>query len=242
MMIPLIKYNVEYYIKSVKYLPPLIFFIAFLAIKFQASPIGIWSNLHITSIAIFILSTWIGVSFVNSEDKTQQYITRLHTKNETVYHFSKIVSIVLFLIPFYVITLLVPVVFGSFARDLLLSEIFVYFAVYFLIGLTGASIGIFFNSDILSGETAILLHLLVTTVVVVPFDTIFADNLFVVYAHYLLPPTNFLAERLHNLNDGMNDGVFTIDRNFLLFAAWSLGYAVILTALYNFIIQRRNKK
>jgi len=239
MILSLIKYNISYYIKSAKYLPPVLFFGAFLAINYQTLPIGIWGNLHIISIAVFILSNWIGASFINSEDKTQQYITRLHVKNETVYHLSKIASIIIFLIPFYVIAILWPSIFGMFIRDILFSEILIYLAVLFLISLLGVSIGIFFNSHLFSAEMAILTHLLAIGVSVVPLNEIFEDNVFVVYSYYLLPPVNFLAHRLHSLD--LNDEIFLIDQNFLTFIAYALGYAFILILLYNVIIQRKNK-
>jgi len=234
----LIKYNLSYYIKSAKYLPPVICFAAFFAFNYQVAPIGIWSNLHITGIAIFILSSWVGMSFMNSEDKTQQYITRLHVKNETIYYLSKIVSIIIFLIPFYLITILRPSIFGMFTRDILFSEILIYIVVYFLVSLLGVSAGIFFHYDLLSGEMAILTHILFVILAIVPFNVIFADNIFVVYASYLLPPINFLAEKLHDLGDD----VFYVDSNFWIFVIYALGYALILMTLYNIVIQRRNKK
>jgi len=234
----LIKYNIDYYIRSVRYLPPLLLFVAFLGINYQVAPIGIWSNLHITLIAIFILSSWVGVSFVNSEDKTQQYITRLHINNEITYHLSKIISIVVFLIPFYAITFLIPLLQGSFMRNLLLSEVFVYAIVYFLIGLLGIAIGVFFNSDIFFGEMAILAHLVVISVIVIPFNVIFNDNPLIVYAYTMLPPINFLAQRLHDLDDG----VFIMDINFLIFVLYSLVYSLVLIGAYIFVIRKKSKQ
>jgi len=224
--------------KSVKYLPPVICFAAFLAINYQASPIGIWSNLHITAIAIFIFSSWVGMSFINSEDKTQQYITRLHVKNETAYHLSKIVSIVIFLVPFYVGTILMPVLYGSFVRRIHFGEILIYIAVHFLVSLLGVSVGIFFNLDLFSTEMAVLAYLLAMIVILVPFNIILSDNFVVVYAYYLLPPINFLAERLHYLGDE----VFLVDANFLVFVVYALGYASVMIVLYNAVMQRRNKE
>ena len=235
---PLIKYNLDYYIKSVRYLPPVVIFAVFLTIIYQTAPIGIWSNLHITLIAIFILSSWVGVSFMNSEDKTQQYITMLHVNNEMLYHLSKIASVVIFLVPFYVVTLLIPLIQGMFMRNLLLSEVFVYLVVYFLIGILGMSVGIFFNSDIISGEMAVLTQIIVISIIVVPFNVIFEDNLFIVYAYNLLPPVNFLAQRLHDLNDG----VFILDSHFLIFILYALGYSFALIALYVWVMRKKNKQ
>ena len=134
MVISLIRYNIDYYIKSAKYFPSVLFFAAFLAINYQTGPLDIWSNLHVTTIAIFIFANCVGVSFINSEDKTQRYITRLHVRNETVYHLSKIASIVIFLVPFYLITILWPMLSGVFARSILIREILIYVVVHFWIG------------------------------------------------------------------------------------------------------------
>ena len=237
MNVPLIKYNIDYYIRSAKYLAPVIIFFAFLGIVYQAAPIGIWSNLHITLVAIFILANWIGVSFVNSEDKTQQYITMLHVNNETVFHLSKIASVVVFLIPFYAITLLIPLLQGSFIRSVLLSDVIVYLIVYFLIGMLGVSVGLFFNSDIFPGEMAILAHISVISIIVIPFGAMYEDISLVVYAYNLLPPVHFLAQRLHDLDDG----VFIMDGNFLIFVLYSLGYSLALITAYILVIKKKNK-
>ena len=131
-----------------------------------------------------------------------------------------------------------PFAFASFARDILFSEIVIYLVVYFLIGLMGVAIGIFFNLHILSTEMATLAHILVLSVIIVPLNVIFSNIPIVVYAYYLLPPVNFLAHRLSNLGDG----AFAIDANFLIFVVWSLGYALVLMALYSITIQRKNKR
>jgi len=238
MLFPLIKYNISYYVKSAKYVPPVILFAIVISVIYSTAPIGIWSNLHVTTIVIFIFASWIATSFVNSEDETQQYITMLHVKhvkNETTYHLSKIVAIIAFLIPFYIITLSIPLILGSFTRNLLISEVFVYIVVYFSIGLLGTSIGVFFNSFIFSDEISILVLLAVIMITIVPFNVIFEDNLLIAYAYYLLPPVNFMADRLHNLGEG----IFLMDLNFLIFVVWVLGYSLLLITLYNIVIQKK---
>jgi len=232
----LIKYNIDYYIRSAKYLPPVIAYVIFLALNYQVAPIGIWSNLHITLLAIFILSGWIGANFINSEDKTQQSITKLHIDNDYVYHLTKIVSILAFLIPFYAITLLVPIVSGSFTRGILFGEILVYIAVYILIGLLGIMVGALFNSNIFKDEIAILVHLAVLALIVIPFGAIYAENRIVVVAHRLLPPVNFLAQRLQYLDCG----AFAIDGHFWLFALNSIAYIAVLVALYVYLMRKKS--
>jgi len=238
MIISLIKYNISYYVKTAKYLPPLIFYMAFLGINYQTAPIGVWSNLHTTTIAIFIFASWIGSSFINSEDKTQQYITRLHVKNETIYYLAKIASIIVFMIPFYAITMLIPLVQGSFIRNVLFIEMMVYIVMYFLIGLLGVALGVLFNRDLISTEPAILAQILIVTIIILPFNVMFEEHLMIVTAYHLLPPVNFLAERLHSLGDGH----FVFDSHFFIFVMYALGYAMALIAFFNWAVQRRNKK
>ena len=237
-MLSLIKYNLNYYIKSTKYLPPVLVFVAFWAINYQTSPIGVWSNLHITSIAVFMFSSWLAVSLVNCEDRMQQNITILHTKNEPMFHISKIVAIHVALVPFYVITLGLPLVLGSFPRRLQIREIFIYFLVYILMGIMGVAVGILFNSDIIKGEIAILMHIVTVAYIGLPFNVVFSESRVIGFLYYIAPPVNFLAERWHELGDYN----FALWGGFILFILWVMVYGAGLMWLYLYWIMRKNKE
>ena len=142
MNISLIGYNISYYVKTLKFVAPCLTYIVFLFVNYQ-TPSPIWSNYYITSVAVFILSNWIGTTFINSEDRTQQYITRLHVKNETVYHIYKIISILLFILPFYALLIFYPMMIGFFTRSLMAAEILTLFIIHFLFSLMGTSMSMF---------------------------------------------------------------------------------------------------
>ena len=233
----LIWYNLSYYAKTLKFIAPcLVFIVWHLSIHSQI-PIPIWNQYHLAALTIFVFSNWIGTSFINSEDRTQQYITRLHTKNETVYHVSKIVSILLLMMPFYAVMIFHPIIFGFFVRSLLFTEIIAVVIIHFLFSLMGASMCVFFNADFHNQKNMLPLQVLVMLLVIVPFATIFEDNMFIRYAVNLLPPLNFFGERLHALDSG----IFVIDGNFGVFVLWSLGYSVALITIYILTI-KKNKQ
>ncbi|MCL2385958.1 MAG: hypothetical protein FWC89_00260 [Defluviitaleaceae bacterium] len=231
----LVKYNISYYLNSAKYLPPVICFAVFLGVNYSSAPIGIWSNLYITAVALFIFANWVSASFVNCEHKTQQFITRLHVNNDTRYHLSKIISLVMFLIPFQVITILIPIVTGMFIRGILFREVVIYVIMHLLFSLMGLAIGIFFNADLFSKELATFAHLFIIMVIVIPFNVIFADNALISFAYRLLPPINLLAERLHYIDNG----AFPVDVLFLIFVVNAAVYAFGLIVLYVFIMRRK---
>jgi len=233
----LIWYNLSYYAKTLKFIAPcLVFIVWHLSIHSQI-PIPIWNQYHLAALTIFVFSNWIGTSFINSEDRTHQYITRLHTKNETVYHVSKIVSILLLMMPFYAVMIFHPIIFGFFVRSLLFTEIIAVVIIHFLFSLMGASMCVFFNADFHNQKNMLPLQVLVMLLVIVPFATIFEDNMFIRYAVNLLPPLNFFGERLHALDSG----IFVIDGNFGVFVLWSLGYSVALITIYILTI-KKNKQ
>lgn len=239
MNISLIKYNLSYYVKTLRFIGPCLLYIVFFFINYQFKRIGIWDNCYITAVAIFVLSNWIGTSFVNSEDKTQQYITRLHVINETTYHISKIISILVFMLPFYILVIFYPITFGFFTRNILPSEILVCTIIHFLFSLMGVSISIFFNSDLLTNKNmTIPIHAFIILITIIPITLVFKDNIFVKYIAYLLPPVNFLTEKLYSLNDE----IYSLDYGFLIFVIYATGYSLILIALYCIIIQRKNKE
>lgn len=233
----LVWYNLSYYTKTLKFIAPCMVFIVWHFSIFSQSPIPIWSQYYLTAITIFILSNWIGTGFINCEHKTQQYITRLHVGSDLVYHVSKIIAILLFLIPFYALMVFYPIVFGFFVRHLLATEVLAVLIIHFLFSLMGVSVSVFFNADFHDKTTILPLQVLVVFFVVVPFAVIFEDNTFVRYAVYLLPPLNFLGERLHALDSG----VFLLDSKFLIFILYSLGYSLGLIAVYVLLVRKKFK-
>ncbi|MCL2353046.1 MAG: hypothetical protein FWC69_00280 [Defluviitaleaceae bacterium] len=235
----LIKYNLSYYAKTLKYIAPIIAFVIFFAFFYNQRGVPIWETFYITSIAIFVVSSWISTSFVNAEDKTQQYITKTHVKSENKYHILKIASILVFMVPFYALLIAYPMALGFFARNLAIGEVIVVVIIHFLASLSGVAIGLFFNQD-MHGDKSMMIpwQLTVTLVVAVPFERIFSENIFVRIAAYALPPLNFLGERMNALGDGS----FAIDGNFLLFAVYSLGYSLVLVGVYVLMIRKRSKR
>ncbi|MCL2619937.1 MAG: hypothetical protein FWD97_03245 [Defluviitaleaceae bacterium] len=237
-MSALIKFNIAYYINSAKYLIPLLFFGGFLVVNFQTAPIDIWGNLHLTSIAIFVFASMVSATLIASEDKTQLYITLLHTKNETKYHLSKILSAKITLVLFYFITVVFPIIGGHFPRQLTLPEIAVYLIVYFLVGLLGVALGVIFTDRIFPREVAFLGHIIAIVIVAVPLHVVFSDIGFLTYVYYLLPPIHFLADEMHNLGEG----TLVMDGNFIIFVVSSIIYSIALTIIYCVATSTRIKR
>jgi len=238
MNLSLIRYNISYYVKTLKFVAPLLVYIVFLFVNYQI-PGPIWSNYYITAVAIFVLSNWFGTDFINSEDKTQSYITRLHVKNETVYHVSKIISVLLFMLPFYVLLIFYPVMIGFFMRGLTAVEVLVSFIIHFLFSLMGVAVSIFFNLDLHKHKNAVLpLQALIILVTVMPLALMFENNAAIGFAVYLLPPVNFLNESLHYLRDDL----YIPDLNFMLFILYSVGYSLLLIIAYIFIVRKKGRQ
>jgi hypothetical protein len=83
----------------------------------------------------------------------------------------------------------------------------------------GTSMSMFFDSDLHNRKNNTLpLQALVILIVVMPLSLIFEDNAAIMYATYILPPINFLNERLHNLHNE----VFVPDSHLLLFTVYSV--------------------
>jgi len=234
----LIWYNISYYAKTLKFIAPCMVFIIWHFSIHTQTPVPIWSQYYLTALATFVLANWIGTSFINSEDRTQGYITRLHVKSENAYHLTKIATILILMIPFYAIMIFYPMIFGFFVRSLLITEIIAVVAIHFLFSLMGAAVSILFDTDFYNQNSVLPLQVLVVLVLVVPFATIFDGNVFVQYATYLLPPVNFFGDSFHALDSG----VFVMDSNFLIFVLYALGYSLILITIYTIIIKKKNKQ
>jgi len=240
MNIPLIRYNLKYYGKTPNSAAPILAFAVFFFINYQAVNSPIWSNYYITAMGIFVMSNWIAVSFINSEEKTQQWITRLHVRNDTAFHIAKIIAILVFMIPFYMMMVCYPLLVGMFIRSLTFAEIAIIFTIHFLFSLMGTAIGILFNADLhnIKNDYVIPLHVLIIFGVAMPWASIFENNILIRYAVFLLPPVNFLAQSMHTLGDG----VYRLDFNFMVFVLYALGYSMLLMVVYFLVIHKRSRR
>jgi hypothetical protein len=163
----------------------------------------------------------------------------MHGLSKSFFHFSKIISIVIFLLPFFLLLVFYPIVFGFYTRPLFPHEVFVAFAIHFLFSILGVSIGIFFNEDMFKQKNHMLpMQALMVLVCVIPLGLIFKSNEFIRFAVYFLPPVNFLYEKLFTLH---ND-IFAVDMRLIIFLLYSLGYSAVLTGLYLILIRKKSKR
>lgn len=238
MIFALIRYNLSYYIRKLRYIGWTLTYVVFLFINYQSAPIAIWSNYHITALAVFIFSVFIGASFINCEDEQQQQITRIKVKNEVFYYVSKIISSLIFIFPFYAILVVYPIGFDLFTRKILLREIFISLMLHFLYSHLGVSISVFFDTHIaIEKNKSIPLQALITLVSIMPLAGIFPNNILIKYIVFILPPVNFLSERLFSLQSN----VFLFDGKVSLFVIYSMLYSIILLTTYIWIVKKKNK-
>ncbi|MCL1863788.1 MAG: hypothetical protein FWF78_09510 [Defluviitaleaceae bacterium] len=228
-MLSLIKYNLKYYEKSFKYIVPCLFYMVFLGINYQiTSPI--WSTYFIAAVGTFVFAVFIATSLMTCEDATQQWITRLHLRNDKKFYFTKIISIQTIMIPICIIVVAYPLAIGFFVRSLTITEIIVAFIFHLMLSLLGTAVGIFFTTD------SFLQQALVVLFSVLPLAAMF-DNVLIIVASYLLPPINFLAEKMHYFSDE----IFVPSFDFLLFILYALGYSFLLMSLFIIIKTWRAK-
>jgi len=232
------KYNLAYFINSHKYAAPCLAFFAFFVIHYQTGPQLYWDTLHIGVLAVFVMANMIGRCIVNNEDITQQHITRLHVKNDIKFHLAKLVTIQAFMFPLLILMVFYPLAIGLFTRGMDAVEIFIAFIIYFLFSLIGASVGIYFNDEFHKDKSfSLLLHVLVIILPIIPFAMIYYDNAFVVALTFALPPLHFL----HGYVLGIGDAVYSPEIRFFIFIAYVLGYVLLLTAAYLFLLCRKKK-
>ncbi|MCL2197410.1 MAG: hypothetical protein FWB80_00655 [Defluviitaleaceae bacterium] len=227
-MLSLIKYNLDYYEKSFKYIIPGLFYIVFIAINYQTTS-PVWSTYFIAALGTFVFANFIATSFMTCEDITQQGITRLHIRNDTAFHLAKIISLLLIMLVACVLVVLFPVAIGFFARSLTVTEIFVALVIHLMLSLLGTAVGIFFTID------SFLIHATVILFSVMPLAAMF-ESPWIIGASYLLPPVNFLAEDMHYLSDQKLMPSYSL----LVFFLYSLGYSLLLFGIY--ILKERRKR
>ncbi|KXY43355.1 hypothetical protein NST86_29185 [Bacillus sp. FSL L8-0199] len=109
-----IKYSLQDYIRSHKYFPPISTFFILIVVNYTYKPNPVISSYAITALILYIISSWICVSFLSLDSPVQKQIMTLHIKSSNRYYISKLISVWLISIVLAVFAFLYPIIFNMF--------------------------------------------------------------------------------------------------------------------------------
>ncbi|URZ15364.1 hypothetical protein [Clostridium felsineum] len=226
----LLRYNFIIYIKSNKFIMPLIVWIAFMGVMYSIKPLDIVSSFIFSMMFLFAVMLWISFSYLEALDSVSEQLVILKVRKEWMYYLGNNVFLMLIGVIMSFIGVLCPIIinvvnnFTLFNRRLTLEDCLSSLILHIIFAVLGCSVGILSGPRcIKSRKLAVEIIVLVAIISVIKFQLIEKVNI-IKYITWILPPVCDIQAFFSN------KGFFDIQNT-----VKSIMYGVIYTFIYNVI-------
>lgn len=162
-MVALLRYHISHYIKSSKFVMPLLTFFLYLAITFTTGPKTIVSSMILSAIVLYVLMVWAGFVYSDCENPISEQLLMLKCNNMNKYYISKMLFLLTFGAFMSVIGMIVPAgcsIFYSIVGSKLFTDaggfcfanVIQFFLIYLVFAFLGAMVGYFFQPRVFKNK------------------------------------------------------------------------------------------
>lgn len=221
----LIKFQAKMYLLSYKYAMPFIVLLMYLGFSYSIAPLGVVDSFALSSVIIFAIMAWTGITYSNIIPDTMEEILILKTGNAKKYYWSRVIFLVLVGMTFSLIAMLYPIIqnIGNdlFLRKLTMADVLISYIIQVAAGFCGSTVGSFLHHRILKDRA---LAIGITVVVVLGGlvkEGIITEIPFLKWFCYLLPPAADVLKVFSGLK---------------YYTAASVGISILRFVLYGLIL------
>lgn len=203
MLISILKYNFNMYIKSYKYIMPFFIFIAYTGMAYYIMPVDIVGSMISSAAFIFALMTWIGFTYCNDVDLITEEILILNLKSHTRYWISKIIFMSVVGLFFSILSIGLPIIYNLicnvFKAPVTFSDVFVSFLIHMPLSIIGALIGLLLQPRIISNRKMAMLGAIFIVLMSIAKDPVINEFSYAKYIVWIFPPINKISKAYLNL-------------------------------------------
>lgn len=234
----LVRYHCNRYIKSNKYVMPMIVYIIYLGMSYRVAPLSIVSSFIFSVGIVYLLMVWIGFSLNDLYDPVEEQITILKTNNINKYYLSKVCLVGIIGATLSAIGIIYPVVshvsMGNtlFKRSLTVEDIIIGFLLHCLAAVLGGLVGILFHPRVITDRKFALLLVLFFASMGYIKGPLQEDVPMTGVVSWVFPP-------LYQLLDGFAGKEFFELAPTIVPIFYILAYSMIITVIHVLTLQRK---
>jgi hypothetical protein len=169
----LVHYTLRDFVRSHRFLPPLVVFGVVLAVLYAVHPTPVLSSYGATALAMYPLGAWYTAALLGAEDPVQRQVTIVNSGGAGRVYLAKVGTAALVLSPLVLIALLLPAALGFLelpAHQSLLPYLGLGLLAHAVAGLTGVALGVLWSPPMVQRTGYTLGGILLCLVVTVAFN------------------------------------------------------------------------
>ncbi|WP_078552907.1 hypothetical protein [Bacillus alkalicellulosilyticus] len=145
-----ILYQLISFIRSLKFIPPVIIFCAWVFILYAYKNVPILSSYAITSIVMYLVMTWVTMSIFTLDEESEKHILFSHLRKKLNYLIGKWITILIIMIPLLLFAVFYPIFTGSFNGSMSLKLYIITFYSHLVFMAFGILVGTLFSATTLA--------------------------------------------------------------------------------------------
>lgn len=183
-----VRYQCISYVRSLKFIPPVFILLAWVFILYAYKNVPILSSYAVSSIAMYLIMTWITMSIFTLDEESEKHILISHLRRKMYYLFGKWLTILVVMIPLLLFSIFFPIVTESFKGNMSI-QLYAY-ALYshLIFSIFGILVGTLFSATKLATKKYAWLSAVFVIVVSLSSKSIIDISMFFKWILWVFPP------------------------------------------------------
>ncbi|WP_336045656.1 hypothetical protein [Solibacillus ferritrahens] len=225
-----IRYQLISFVRSLKFIPPFAIFFVWVFILYAYKNVPILSSYGASSIAMYLIMTWITMSIFTLDEESEKHILISHLKRKVSYLFGKWLTILVIMMPLLLFAIFYPIFTESFKGDMSL-KLYVYAFYSHLAFMTfGILVGTLFSATKLATKKYAWLSSVLIIVVSLSSKSIIEISSFFKWIIWIFPPVFKVIGYMEGEDQVLLNTSVIIDSVFV--AIYLIIVAVMLVSLF----------
>ncbi|QOS78428.1 hypothetical protein JNUCC31_27575 [Paenibacillus sp. JNUCC31] len=233
-MIHLTRYLLKHYIRSQKYVAPVIFYIITMLLIYSYKPNPVADSYSVTAMLLFFGAAWLGLTVMNTESAGQYQLLVIHSGSKRKVAFAQLICALIMQFGLTAITVLYPIVTGMFGRLPSAGEWSMAWAGHLALSLLGLGLSVFFQKSyisMLSRSMPLFIVVLLVSLVQGSLSERLPES--VQWLVKILPPAFYLVREMMLFEASKMGAVVST-------TVWAVLYATVLLIIHIWLSGRRD--
>lgn len=226
-MFAFIRYQLISYIRSFRFIAPITIFLAWVFITYAYKNIPIMSSYATTSVALYIVMTWIGMNVFSLEDESEKHILFINLGGKQKYFLGKWAVCFIFIFLLFLFSHFYPILTDSFREEVSPAHHMLSFYCHVFLGLFGVFIGSLFSATRFSRTRHAWLMTALVIVFTIAEPAIIKSMPYLQWGFVIFPPVTKVISPFYAGDNILLGSEFWLD------LTWVIAYGLI-----SFIVAR----
>jgi hypothetical protein len=215
-MMAFMLYQLKSYIRSLKIIPPAFIFLAWIFILYAYNNQPILSSYGVSSIALYLVITWITMTIFTLEEESEKHILFTHLGSKVKFIVGKWMAVMILMIPLLLFSTMYPILTKSFKGNFTLEVFSFILYSHVVFSFLGIIIGTLFSATQLTTKKYAWLSAVFIIVVSLASKSLMELSFILKFILWIFPP---VYEVLNHMTGGdkilmqetlLRDGVFVV--------------------------------